>query len=292
MMHLSEDTLVLHYYGEAPNRPSGGGAPLLRKDIEHHLAACDACSRAYRELTRVLETVRALPVPERPDTYEAQVWSRIRGRLDEDARLGSTFGHARLTASAKATAVRRSFMRRRKPGSTSMRAPNIRRWVPAMAAAAALVIVSFGAGRFWERKTAPVTPTTTQASSGRERVLLVAVGDHLDRSQMLLLELTNADADMSADRSRAEDLLDANRLYRHSAATTGDAGVTQVLDELELLLLDLARGPETLQASDLNTLRARIEARGLLFKVRVLASRVRDRERDLLRRASAANSQS
>jgi hypothetical protein len=258
MNHLAEETLVLHYYGESPDR----------WNVDEHLAACDACSQAYRELTRVLETVRALPVPERADAYEAQVWSRVRERLDRDA------GSKVVSINAGRTRA-------------------IRRWVPAMAAAAALVIVSFGAGRFWERTTAPTAPAaTTQASSGRERVLLVAVGDHLDRSQMLLLELTNADADVASERDTAEDLLDANRLYRMSAASSGDTAVTEVLDELERLLLDLARGPETLQASDLTTLRERIEARGLLFKVRVLSSRVRERERTMLRRASAANSQS
>ena len=262
MRHLTEEALVLHYYREAPEG----------QEVESHLANCQACAQAYRELTRVLETVRALPVPEPREAFEAQIWTGVTGRLD--------------------TKLPQRVTRLQPRGARNV--GPVRRWAPALAAAAALVIVAFTAGRFWERTTAPTAPatTTTQASHGPERILLVAVGDHLDRSQMLLLELTNASADVSAERTRAEDLLEANRLYRLSAAKTGEAAVTQVLDELERLLLDLARGPETLQASDLNSLQERIEARGLLFKVRVLASRVRDRERDLLRRVSAANTRS
>ena len=62
----------------------------------------------------------------------------------------------------------------------------------------------------------------------RERILLVDLGEHLDRSQMVLVELVSADesdaVDISGERARAEQLVAANRLYRQTADDTGDVG--------------------------------------------------------------------
>jgi hypothetical protein len=122
----------------------------------------------------------------------------------------------------------------------------------------------------------------------RERILLVAVGDHLDRAQSVLLEISNAEAisgsggkavDISREQKRAEELLGANRLYRQTAQRTGDAPVADVLGELEPLLVELANSPSEVTASELEALRKRIESLGLLLKVRVLSSNVREREK-------------
>jgi hypothetical protein len=117
----------------------------------------------------------------------------------------------------------------------------------------------------------------------RERILLVAVGDHLERSQMVLAELDNAPEgkgklDISGERQVAEDLLDDNRLYRLTARTTGDNSMASVLDDLERVLLEIAHSPSEISSEQLKDLRTQIESRGLLFKVRVLGSEARDAE--------------
>jgi hypothetical protein len=128
----------------------------------------------------------------------------------------------------------------------------------------------------------------------RERILLVDLGDHLDRSQMVLVELVTTggagDADISLERSRAEQLVAANRIYRQTASETGDAAVVQLLDELERVLVDIAASPETLSADDLLDVQQRIESRGLLFKVRVLSSEVRERQRTAIRERAGGRS--
>ena len=122
----------------------------------------------------------------------------------------------------------------------------------------------------------------------RERILLVDLGEHLERSQMILVELVSADAegtvDLSAERAHAEQLLAANRLYRHTAAATGDRTVSELLDELERMLVELAAGPERLASQDLESVRRQIGANGLLFRVRVVSSEVRERQKDAVRR--------
>jgi hypothetical protein len=74
--------------------------------------------------------------------------------------------------------------------------------------------------------------------------------------------------------------VDANRLYRQTAVRAGEAGVASVLDDLERVLIDIATGPSTLSSAEFETVRRRIEERGILFKVRVVGSQMREREKE------------
>ena len=147
---------------------------------------------------------------------------------------------------------------------------------------AALLLGAFLAGR-WQRGAAPAVAKNQNNQQIRERILLVAVGDHLERSQMVLAELDHAPdgkgkLDISGERQMAEDLLDDNRLYRQTARTTGDNSMASVLDDLERVLLEIAHSPSEISSQQLDDLREQIESRGLLFKVRVLGSEARDSE--------------
>ena len=121
-------------------------------------------------------------------------------------------------------------------------------------------------------------------------MLLTDLGEHLDRSQMMLVDLVSAgegDAvDMASERRRAEDLVVANRLYRQTAEESGEARVSELLDELERLLVDLAASPDTLSPADMEKVRTRIDANGLLFKVRVLSATLRERQKQMPSSAS------
>jgi len=108
----------------------------------------------------------------------------------------------------------------------------------------------------------------------------VAVGDHLERSQMLLVEIMNADSDakgtldFSDEQQQARDLLDANHLYRLSAQHVGDPQVARVLDDLGRVLAEIANGPTELSPGDLKEIRSRIQSQELLFKIKVVGSEV------------------
>jgi hypothetical protein len=119
-------------------------------------------------------------------------------------------------------------------------------------------------------------------AQAHERVLLVAVGDYLERSQMVLIELANAaprgSLDISAEQERAGDLVTESRLYRQTAARTGDTAVASVLEDLDRVLLDIANGPSKVTPGELEKLRQRLESEGILFKIRVLGSNVRNQE--------------
>jgi hypothetical protein len=153
-----------------------------------------------------------------------------------------------------------------------------------------LVAASFFAGRVSQGPVpAPVnSPEKTTASNAlRERILLSDLGEHLDRSQLMLVDLVSADptdkSDLATERARAEALVADNRLYRQTAAANGNAALAAVLDDLEQVLVDVAASPDTMTASDLNSVRKRIEDKGLLLKVRVLSSEVQRRQKAQMR---------
>jgi hypothetical protein len=247
MNHLNEEQLVLHYYGE--DSSSEGISALA---AEQHLDACETCRDAYGSLQRVLNVVDSLPVPGRSPDYGAEVWRAIEHRLP-----------------------RRSWMPR-------LPALGLR-WAAAGAAFASLMVLAFMAGRgslsSGPRMQRPPVQLAALDSPSGEGVLLVAVADYLERSQMVLIELANANPkgsmDITSERDRAAGLVSESRLYQQTAAHTGDATVANVLEELDRVLLDIAHGPSEVTPAELEKLRERLEAQGILFKIRVLGSNVR-----------------
>jgi len=112
------------------------------------------------------------------------------------------------------------------------------------------------------------------------------VGEHLGRSEMMLVELSNAEPgaskpkqiNISSEQRRAEDLLEENRLYRQTALEAGDAGLASVLDELERVLLDVAHSPDKVTPAQFEAIQKKIEAHGILFKVRVVKKDLQQRQ--------------
>lgn len=146
---------------------------------------------------------------------------------------------------------------------------------------AALLVAAFLAGRTLQRPKAGPAMADSQV---RERILLVAVGDHLERSQTMLVELSNAGApkggelDISYEQRAAEDLLESNRLYRQTAASAGDAATASLLEDLERVLLEVTHSPSAMSEKQLQELRRQIEDQGILFKVKVFGSQVEQRQ--------------
>jgi len=156
--------------------------------------------------------------------------------------------------------------------------------IAAAGAVVALIIAAFVAGRITNRGT--TGDNVANKEQVRERVLVVAVGEHLGHSERMLVELSNAapndpaqkQVNISAEQRRAEDLLEENRLYRQTALRDGDAGLASVLDELERVLLDVAHSPEEVTPAQLEAIQKKIEGRGILFKVRVVNKELQQRQ--------------
>src|SRR5262245_47284199 len=245
-MHLNDDDLVHDYYGEM------GRVDEAR--AESHLGACHDCRENYARLQRVMAFLDSAPAVDAPDGFERKAWARLEPALD---------------------APRRSWL------LSSLLSPA---YLAFAAGIILLVAAAFMAGRLVPRAPAGTQAATQAVEKVRERILLVDLGEHLDRTQMVLVDLVSAgddkgNVDISTERARAEQLVAANRLYRQTAMSTGDAAVASVLDDLERVLVDVAASPSTVSQEDLESVRRRIESKELLFKVRVVSSQVRARQR-------------
>src|SRR5690242_10517459 len=129
-----------------------------RLAVEQHLDLCDSCRLLYQSLGGTLDRIQQIPAPERGSGYEAQVWARLQPALP----AGSGY---RIFAPAW-------------------------RWAAAGFAFAVLLVAAFLVGR--SSQPAPQIAQAPVDFSARQRALLLAVGHHLERSQMVLTELANA----------------------------------------------------------------------------------------------------
>jgi len=137
--------------------------------------------------------------------------------------------------------------------------------VPALAAA---LFAAFYMGRSTTTPP-PKLAATPLAESGRERILVVALGNHLQRSEMVLLEVANGDRSTSpAVQERARNLIGETRLYRQTAVYSGDRNYSELLEELDRLLTAIANGQS--QSSQPGT----EQLEQLLFKIRVTGSNI------------------
>jgi hypothetical protein len=242
--HLSEDDLILHYYGETDR----GDQP----HVDAHLASCAECTHAREQLVRVMTLVDSAAPVDAPPGFERIAWARLEPQLDDHVRSGW-----------------RTFF-----------------WFPQWALAggvAALVIVAFVAGRV-SSGDPTLTPGQAVVNEGEpSRVLQAEVGDHLDRTQMMLVELVNAESDhsdvLASEQARAADLVAVNRLIRQSAEQSGDGAIVSVLEDLERVLLEIANAPANASSNELTDLQSRITTEDLLFRLRVIASEMRERTR-------------
>ena len=254
MKHIDENDLILYHYQE----------PVDRAAIESHLAVCASCRAEKANLELVLAAVDQSPVPDRADTYGEQVWQRLRPQL-----------------AAKSSPRQRFNWDWAFPWQ---------RWALG-GAVAALVMLAFVAGRFWPRPEKPVEIAIS--AQARDRILLAAVADHVERSQILLLALANSEetgghgqVDISWEQEQAQELVPGNRIYQETAERMGEPGLSSVLDDLGRVLLTVAHSPSSVSPQELEELRQRIESQGMLFKMQVVDSQLQARVKAANRRQS------
>jgi len=218
-----------------------GGNRLL---VETHLRICSRCEHSYEEICNAMG-VRAPEPPSREPGYGKRVWQSIQGDL--------------LPYPAKA-----------KPSYFS--------WPRLVLAAACLLglAAAFIGGSMWERSHRQ-TSQAANAAQQRERVVFVILGDHLDRSERLLVQLNHARAEQGDPddslQAEARQLLPDNRLYRQAVSAQGDPIMAAALDQLERVLLEIANTPGKLGSEDLARIEQAMNTDSLLFQIRVLRAR-------------------
>jgi hypothetical protein len=250
MTHLSEEELIAQLYGEGD-----------KATVEWHLDGCAECSKAYTALQSDLAEMKFAEPPDRDAFYGKRVWASLSGSL-------------------------RAYEPRRRKWLGG----GLWRGLSYAAACVLLLACTFIGGRLWERKqahsTAEINSGQKQQQIGHvpqgEHVVVVVLSDHLDRSERLLVELTHADAESTGMASllpnEARSLLAANRICRQNARQHDDPELATALRSLEHLLEELANQPGGLNLTTLTRLQNETSADRLLFEVRVLRSRLPERQ--------------
>jgi hypothetical protein len=242
MNHLNEEELILKHYNE-----------LHDAAMEAHLGDCAECRAELQQLSAALAKVPQVKVPVPAENYESIVWAKLRDQLPE----------------------------KRQSWFAEMLRP--RQWAIA-GAMAVLLVAAFVAGRFTKT---PVSNPDTSAhinAQGRDRIVSVSLDHHFEKTQILLVEVLAAEpkdkGDFAAAQEQARDLLDSNRLYRSSSTPTAkDPAVQKTLDELERVLVEISNSPENVSQDDIDRLQRNIVSQGLLFKVRVIDSRLKEQNK-------------
>ena len=247
MNPVTEQDLVLHYYGESPRG----------EEIEKALASDETLAARWAELRAVLELAdEGDPVPEPAVGFEDRVWRRLEWKLDE----------------TPAPWWRRWF-------SVSLLAP--------ASAVAALIVLAFVVGRWGPGAPgAPAVPQLDAAVRERILLVDVSQHlGNAEMMLIEVMNAGTQEEELSAVRERAGDLLASNRLYRQVAADENDdPAMSAVLDELDRVLTELRNAPvangggrDTSEA--LAELQESLQQSGTLFKVRVLRNKVQEKAR-------------
>jgi hypothetical protein len=242
MKHLSEEEIVEHFFSDAGSRAT--------RIAERHLDGCAECAAESARLADDMNAMQGMDFNELRADYGESVWSRVSAALPERAitdspvrRLGWSWGLGYAAASA------------------------------------ALVLGAFEIGRMWEHSHYPVATVTKAPTPApmERRVVVVVLGDPLDRSERLLVELKHANGEdaevVTPLRDEARSLLAANREFLQDADKGDDEALKKALDHLDHLLNHVANQPGGLNAASIARLQKEMKSDGLLFEVRVLRSR-------------------
>lgn len=242
MNHLSEEDLILVYYGEP-------GAP---RHAKAHLAECAECRTAAAALAQSLTLCNDLAVPERSADFGRDTWTRLVPALSLEPEAKRVWRMpVWLTATALAVLLVAVFFAGRLSRPTPAPSP---------------VLAGLS-----DQERERILAITVADHLDRVQNLLTEIAD----------DNGTGPEGFADNRARAEDLVQEERLMRQSLAAQGETATTNFLGEVENVLTEAAHTPDSASVEQVRDLRDRIEAGSLLFKVRVVESNLRNEEQKL-----------
>jgi hypothetical protein len=238
----------LYFYGDLPDAE--------RVAVEQHLPGCAACRAALDDLAVIRSALAARPVVTGPPAGD---WSAFMARLEQSVVAEQ--------AQASGPAGRRSFVQLL---ATAALLALVTISVLVAARSRAVPAAGAPAGEGW-----PEIASETQAAGAVSDGLAAVGQQHLERSKLVLLGLTNKDAEQTPsddwhyERELASRLLTDTRLYRLAAEQRGMSTMAGVMRDLEFVLLQTSMtegdGP-----AELSQIQRAIRKRDLLQKMDVV----------------------
>jgi hypothetical protein len=254
--------LTLHFYGAAEEPEA----------LQRHLETCASCATHWAGTVRDLRAIDSAAVFPR----EADVdWEEFARRTVQRARATEQEqGSARVTLFPTRPAGRRALL-----------------WGGVVAAAAALVLLV----GLRSRHAALAPPLAVAHGAGaegpdqarflQESVTRQAAARSLQDGRALLVDLmqapvrcrrTDGSYDVAIEKARANKLLRRLNLYQGSFAGPGDRRLSELLGQLESLLLQVSSMDDCTAVQAIHDLRAAIERRQLLLRIDLVTREVEE----------------
>jgi len=253
------------------------GETLLR-----HLSSCAPCASQWETLRQALDAAD----PETVFPTEADVdWDRLARATVARARAAAAAGIEGSSAAALPGAPRR-------PIATLV--PAAARWAVLAAAAVLAALLVYGWPGRREAGTARVVsggPPT--AESVRESAAVIetrmarrGATRYLTDSRVLLLNLVQAPArcrkadgqfDITFEKEKSRELLRRKNLHEGNLDTLRDRRLTDLVGQLESLLIQVASLEDCASARQLHDLREQIEKRQILLRIDLLTREIQEK---------------
>lgn len=237
-----EHDLFEYLYTEGPAR--------RRRRVERHLSACAECRARLAELQRLQQ---ALSVPrETPALDDDRIWGNITAALERQA-----------------------------PVQPRQRALFLPRWATVAAAVAVVFVLGIVAGRVWFGRPAPApnpapaplladnNPPPAAAETGYS--IQPVLQRHLDNLQPLLTDIAHGGGGepLAVPPELVRRLLLDNRLLRQRLERRPDPVASQLLDDIELILLAM-RGGKAPDGDTRRSVQDLMQRQGIPLKMKVL----------------------
>lgn len=222
--------------------------------VREHLARCPRCSREHNILKRELELVPLAgrkPSDERSEEFWRSFAANVERRIKEQRRTRPAFGGFLDQLSLLWLSRRSQF---------------------AAAGGVALVLL---AALLWITQSESIRSPENEATLSDENAVVPAhqeMNDYFRKSKILLVGISNMSTpsgqpvDLSSERRIARGLIQKARLLEAQAS---DERATELINQLERILIELANMEEQVDLKDVELLRSGIRQENLLFKVRM-----------------------
>lgn len=225
--------------------------------FEAHLKTCNSCEPEVRALRLLLSEAGTLEKKSAP----AFLWQSIERELDSEERSPRA---ALVTKAAEILSkVRRVFL---------FPAPAVK-----LAGALAVLLVGVFIGRHLLSglQTDQLVPAVADTSAHVQ--LVRRASNYLDKSKILFLGLVNADesdlmsSDWSLEQDAARNLIQEAAFLKENLSDKRDARVKQLIEDLELILLEIANLEKEQDLENIDLIRSGIDRKGLLLKINLQA---------------------
>lgn len=221
--------------------------------FERHLKSCANCSAELAAFKMIVAEASSLERAETPDS----LWARIESELEvKDAPFAKRISGA--------------FIELRKKVNNVFRFP-----VPAIQMAGVLAILLIGI--FLGRNFFPIRENETLQPKDIEQTELKLISQrtehYLEKSAILFLGIVNAEApqeensDWSTEKRVAQNLVKEAVFLKGGLSRTRNERVKQLVEELELILLEIANLEEEQDVENIELIKSGIDRKGLLLKI-------------------------